>query len=103
MDSLIISLQDLDLSFDIYELPSIDEMISVVESYTGIAIKSHRIIYEPSSTLNASDTLFSKKISIRIPHNTLDDIKQKASDMGLPYQTLINFILNEYAAGKVNL
>lgn len=101
MDSLTITPQDLELDFDVNELPSVAEMIALVESYTGIAITSHAGIAKTSAPISAKNTLFSQKISIRIPHYVLTDIKHKANEMGLPYQTLTNIILNEYVAGKL--
>lgn len=95
MDSLMITPQDLELDYDIDDYPSLDEIYVYIEANAGVTITS--------SPLNARDTLYSNKISIRIPHYVLTEIKLKASEMGLPYQTLINVILNEYVAGKVKL
>lgn len=103
MDKLMITSQDLELDFDVDELPSLDEMITLVESYTGIAITSQAGTAITSAPINAKNTQFSKKISMRIPHFVLTHIKCDASEMGLPYQTLINIILNEYVAGRVKL
>jgi predicted DNA binding CopG/RHH family protein len=43
----------------------------------------------------------SARINIRISEVDLDQIKQKASFEGLPYQTLIASVLHKYAAGHL--
>lgn len=41
-----------------------------------------------------------KSINIRIPEYNLDRLKQQANRQGLPYQTLINSILQQYLEGQ---
>lgn len=95
MDSLMITPKDLELDFDVNELPSVDEMITLVEAYTGKAITSQKIIARTSSPLNARDTLYSQKISIRVPRYILDHFRAESIRTGIGYQTLINVQLNE--------
>lgn len=47
----------------------------------------------------SSLTLFTEKISIRIPRPILAILKEQAKRRGVPYQTYINMMLNEAAAG----
>lgn len=42
-----------------------------------------------------------KRISLRVPIGDLERIKEKAAQRGLPYQTLINSILHQFAAGNL--
>ena len=44
-----------------------------------------------------------KLFSIRYNVNTIDKLKQKASEAGMNYQTLINVILKQYVDGKINI
>ena len=42
-----------------------------------------------------------KNINIRISEQDLHKIKAKASDRGLPYQTLVSSVLHQFSNGKV--
>ena len=42
-----------------------------------------------------------RHISIRLSERDLMRIRTKASELGIPYQTLIGSILHQYAEGKV--
>lgn len=42
-----------------------------------------------------------KNINIRLPERTLDKLKTKANQEGLPYQTLIGSILHKYVNGTL--
>jgi len=41
-----------------------------------------------------------KSIHIRVPERNLDFIRKQANLQGLPYQTLINSIIQQYVEGK---
>jgi len=41
------------------------------------------------------------RITLRLSNQTLERIKQKAQEEGLPYQTLISSILHKYATDKL--
>ncbi len=43
------------------------------------------------------------KISIRINEKDLRKVKSKAIDVGVPYQTLINMIIHQYAENKIQI
>lgn len=43
------------------------------------------------------------RVNIRLKRSDLDTIRQKANKNGLPYQTLINAILHQYAKGKIKV
>lgn len=42
-----------------------------------------------------------KPISLRLPSRDVEEIKRKANQKGLPYQTLIASILHQYVTGKI--
>ena len=39
-------------------------------------------------------------LNIRINSRDLDSIKQKAKQMGIPYQTFVSELIHQYAAGR---
>ncbi|MEM9557948.1 MAG: antitoxin [Acidobacteriota bacterium] len=45
----------------------------------------------------------SERINIRITAQDLEDLKVKALETGMPYQTLITSILHQYASGRLVL
>ena len=42
-----------------------------------------------------------KNINIRISANTLEKVKQRAAEEGIPYQTLISSVIHKYISGKL--
>jgi predicted DNA binding CopG/RHH family protein len=60
--------------------------------------KSHPIYSKLRSA--AINTTQSKAISLRLNQKTLTEIKQRAEISGIPYQTLINVVLNQYVRGE---
>ncbi|HCT84690.1 MAG TPA: hypothetical protein DF296_05775 [Candidatus Margulisbacteria bacterium] len=42
-----------------------------------------------------------KRINIRVSEKDLNDIKLKAVDEGLPYQTLISSVLHKFVTGRL--
>ena len=44
-----------------------------------------------------------KPVSIRMQLNDLSAIQQKANEIGVPYQTLINLLIRQYIQGKIQL
>jgi predicted DNA binding CopG/RHH family protein len=42
-----------------------------------------------------------KRINIRLAEKDLENIKRKAIDEGMPYQTLISSIIHKYTIGKL--
>jgi len=94
---------------DISELESIDTtlpeinlegMMSMDEVHT--ALSRHLTPAEIKAAQNANHTSTSEKISIRIPHHILALLKLQAEETGMAYQTFINLILAEFAAGRLS-
>lgn len=90
MDEL--NLPDLDLDFT--DLPSIDEVLALLDSTPA---------FKPSPVPTVNQTPYTEKISIRIPHGVLIALKEDAHGRGMPYQTFINLILGAYANGHWRL
>ena len=44
-----------------------------------------------------------KSVTLRMSGHDLEIIKRKASNAGLPYQTLIGLLLHKYADGDINI
>jgi len=51
------------------------------------------------SIINAANK--TKNINIRISANTLEKVKQRAAEEGIPYQTLISSVIHKYITGKL--
>lgn len=50
----------------------------------------------------AKDTLRKdKRINIRLSSNDLEALKTNASELGLPYQTLVSSVLHQYATNRL--
>lgn len=45
----------------------------------------------------------SKNITLRVNMRDLVGIKEKAKEIGIPYQTIINSLIHQYVAGRVKL
>jgi predicted DNA binding CopG/RHH family protein len=44
-----------------------------------------------------------KRITIRISDHDLADLRNKAAEIGIPYQTLVTAVLHQFAKGKIQL
>ncbi|HTK03383.1 MAG TPA: CopG family antitoxin [Alphaproteobacteria bacterium] len=44
-----------------------------------------------------------KSMTIRVENNILSSVKEKAKKEGIPYQTLLNLLISQYAQGKIKL
>src|SRR5665647_2842135 len=96
MRDLYPTLPDIDLT-----LPEIDLEGALTMDEARAYLALHKTPEEINAALKANHTVFSEKISIRIPHDVLATIKPQAEPAGLPYQTFINMILAEYAWGNL--
>jgi len=90
------TLPDIDLT-----IPEIDLTGALSMDDVRAYLALHKTPEEINAALKANHTVFSEKISIRIPHDVLATIKAQAEPAGLPYQTFINMILAEYAWGNL--
>ena len=44
-----------------------------------------------------------KRITLRVAKDDLQKIQKKAIESGIPYQTIINSLIRQYANGKINI
>lgn len=78
---------ELDIPFEelaLDDLPSLEEVLRI----------SPTVLSSPPT---AAQTLFSQRISIRINHGVLVELKKRAAAVGEKYQTYINQILAQHA------
>ena len=54
---------------------------------------------EVESIINVANK--TKNINIRISANTLEKVKQRAAEEGIPYQTFISSVIHKYITGKL--
>jgi len=55
------------------------------------------------ATKNPYAKLLKKQVTIRLDQQTLDYFRSLSTDMGIPYQTLINLYLRDCAASRKKL
>lgn len=51
----------------------------------------------------AKNYLARKSITLRVKKEDLGNVKKKANKIGLPYQTVLNLLIGQYASGKIKL
>ena len=66
------------------------------ELYKKASAKTRQKVQKIISKTNEKN-----RITLRLSNQTLERIKRKAQEEGLPYQTLISSILHKYANGKL--
>ncbi len=79
------------------------ELLEAIESgdISSVDFDNDKIKIEAKKTL---DYLKKKKqISINMKQSDLDFIKQRASDIGISYQNIIQALVHNYAVGKLKL
>lgn len=63
--------------------------------------------YEKELAEEAAERYFelkrNKSVTLRVSSNSLFKVKAKAKKRNIPYQTLINMLINDYADGKLKL
>ena len=77
-----------EIDYDLNDVPSTLESIAAIMNGNFPVV-----LGEP---LTASKTLYSEKISIRIPRYVLEALRAQAATTDTPYQTYINYILSEH-------
>ncbi len=82
------------------------EELEIVEAIENNSIEKEAFNNEAIKTM-ASDTLEhlkqKKQISINIKQSDLDFIKQRANDIGISYQNIIQALVHNYSTGKLKL
>ena len=80
-----------------------EDLIQSVErdEWTSVADKKKEI--DRYTQLFRNESGKDKRITIRVTSTDLQDIKAKASSNSMPYQTLINILLHQYAKGRIDI
>ncbi|PIU02243.1 hypothetical protein COT66_01240 [Candidatus Shapirobacteria bacterium CG09_land_8_20_14_0_10_49_15] len=63
--------------------------------------KSNQLFAE--AIQNFEELRKSKRVTIRIKNKDLIKVKAKAQKTGIPYQTLLNALIHQYAEGKTGI
>ena len=86
-------------------MPKLDnEEKSILESYENeewestAELKTKKKYY---SSIAKNTHLKNKRINIRLSEKTINDLKAKSLEEGIPYQTLISSILHKFTSGKL--
>jgi len=83
-----------------------NEELKLLEMIEKNAVESVAFDNDAIKTM-AGDTLDylkqKKQISINIKQSDLDFIKQRANDIGISYQNIIQALIHNYSAGKIKL
>lgn len=66
------------------------------KSVPNLEEEKQKLVAAARATLNKN-----RNINIRISEKDLLKIKAKASEKGLPYQTLVSSVLHQYSNGKI--
>jgi len=76
------------------------ELLDAVESgeFESVLTKSRRKELEVAANLTFKKD---KRINIRISNRDLTAIQSKASEEGIPYQTLVSSIIHKYISGSL--
>lgn len=90
------------LKLDRYE-QEIEDAISFGRVHKVVDIEKLRKKYAQYAKYTKELTKKDKRVNIRMNEIDLSVIQNKASENGLPYQTLINTILHQYAKGKIKV
>lgn len=79
------------------------ELLEMIEDdqMTPIAFDNSAIKAMADETLNYLKQ--KKQISINIKQSDLDFIKQRANDIGISYQNIIQALIHNYSTGKLKL
>lgn len=51
----------------------------------------------------AENTIKKKNINMRATENDLEELKTRAADLGIGYQTIITTLIRQYLSGKIKL
>ena len=79
------------------------ELLDAIENgtATSVVVDNEEIKKRAAETLNYMKQ--KKQISINMKQTDLDYIKQRASDIGISYQNIIQALVHNYATGKLEL
>jgi len=82
------------------------ELISSVEAdnFVSVSVDEERISMLRDAAKKKMESLeIKKQISLKIRESDLSLIKQKAKEVSIPYQNIIQALLHKYATGQIKL
>lgn len=82
------------------------EELEILEAFENDTLKQSINVEEEIALAKISAKEYltkSKNITLRLNMADLHGIKMKASETGIPYQTLINALIHQYVVGTVKL
>ena len=82
------------------------ELIDAIEKveHKAIPVDEERMGLLQAAARKKLDSLEAKKqISLKIRESDLSIIKQKAKEVSIPYQNIIQALLHKYASGQIKL
>ena len=77
------------------------ELIESIENNEWIPVKDQKNLKEEAKLFAAATMKKDKRLNIRISARDLRNLKIKALEEGIPYQTLVSRVLHKYLAGKM--
>jgi predicted DNA binding CopG/RHH family protein len=79
------------------------EILKTIDSgnIQKVDFDKEEIIQRAKDTIKYNQT--KKQISINVKLSDLEIIKQKAKDVGIPYQNIIQALIHNYNSDKINL
>ena len=91
------------MPLDSYE----QDLLEVVEEsndFVSVPVSEDRMAMLKSSAKHKIELMETKKqISLKIRESDLSLIKQKAKEVSIPYQNIIQALLHKYATGQIKL
>lgn len=81
------------------------DLIEVIEknNFTPLKGKAKRQEIEMLKQAVDNTVALRQQINIRMNLNDIKALKQKSSQLGIPYQTLLNTLVHQYVTGKITL
>ncbi|HRZ80216.1 MAG TPA: CopG family antitoxin [bacterium] len=77
-----------------------EELLSLLDSGVPKISDSRKLELQKAAQKTIART---KPVSIRLPVKELAEIQERAEEIGVPYQTLINILIKQYLQGKIQL
>ena len=77
------------------------KIIGSVENGEWESVKDIKALTEQAVSIARATLRKDKRMNIRISERDLKNLKVKALEEGIPYQTLVSMILHKYVTGKL--
>jgi predicted DNA binding CopG/RHH family protein len=77
------------------------EVVDAFESGTIVAKRASKTQREQAKTIANQTLKREERINIRLSRADLSGLKDKANELGMPYQTLVSAVLHQYVTGRL--